>query len=152
LTRTDADGAPTSFVQDRAHYVCATFRPLVPDAGPWDGAIKKLRDTAAAWTRGRRAGDGWQATYEALVEEASRFARRVEVGLSQMGLRFQRCDTCEITRLVYDLLNPTTSGVAQADSLSERARHERDGLPTTVLEEFPYAADTSPYGASTMTS
>jgi type IV secretory pathway VirB4 component len=144
LTRTDADGAPTSLVQDRAHYVCATFRPLVPDAGPWDGAIKKLRDAAAAWTRGRRAGDGWQATYDTLVEEASRFARRVEVGLSQMGLRFQRCDTCEIARLVYDLLNPTTSGVAQADSLSERARHERDGLPAAVLEEFPYAADTSP--------
>ncbi len=43
LTRTDADGTPTSLVQDRAHYVCATFRPLVPDAGPW--ALRVVKRT-----------------------------------------------------------------------------------------------------------
>jgi hypothetical protein len=144
LTRVEDDGTPTSLVQDRTHYVCATFRPLVPEADTWSGLRRMLRELASPWLRGRDGGSNWQTTYEVLVEEANRFARRVEVGLSQMGLRFQRCDTCEITRLVYDLLNPTTSGIIQADSLSERARQERDGLPDTILEEFPFAGDTSP--------
>ena len=41
------------------------------------------------------------------------------------------------SRLVYDLLNPTTSGVVEVDSLSERARHERDGLPTIDRRGVP---------------
>src|SRR5262249_15550100 len=92
----------------------------------------------------QRANGAWETTYSALVEEASRFARRVEVGLSQMGLAYQRCRTSEIVATVYELLNPTASGVVELDGLSERVRLERDGLPRPIVDEFPFAADTSP--------
>src|SRR6185436_4151784 len=91
-----------------------------------------------------RPGGRWMTTYDTLVEQSRRFARRVEVGLSQMGLGFERCSTPEIVRLSYELLNPTASGTVDVDSLSERARRERDGLPRSIVEQIPYAGDTSP--------
>jgi len=46
--------------------------------------------------------------------------------------------------LAYELLNPTASGTVDVDSLSERARRERDDLPRPIVEQIPYAGDTSP--------
>jgi len=147
LTRLEDGGAAANLVQDRRHFLCATFRPLVPKSSPWDGALQGLAGHFKRWTgRGSvlRPNGRWETTYEALVEEASRFARRVEVGLSQMGLGFERCRTSEVVRLVYELLNPTASAAVELDTLSERARFERDSLPRSIVEEFPYAGDTSP--------
>ena len=147
LTRLEDNGTAANLVQDRRHYLCATFRPLVPKSSPLDGGLREIAGTLKTWSRSGRASRSkgrWETTYEALVEEAARFARRVEVGLSQMGLGFQRCGTSEMVGLVYEILNPTAVGVVDVSSLSERARWERDGLPSSILEEAPFAADTSP--------
>ncbi len=145
LTEVEDAGAAVSLVQDRRHYLCANFRPASLDASRWQGVLKGLGQQLRAVLPGAPHAVGrWEATYDDLLAEASRFARRVEVGLSQMGLRFERCGTRDLVRLVYDLLNPTTSGIVDVDSLSERVRLERDTLPRSIVEEFPYAADTSP--------
>ena len=144
LTRLEDDGSAATLVQDRRHYVAATFRPALPDASSWDSTLQRTRDALRSWGPGGGRKGRWETTYETLVEEAARFARRVEVGLSQMGLRFERCQTPEMVRFVYELLNPTASAFVEVDTLSERIRQERDGLPRTIVEEIPYAADTSP--------
>ncbi len=146
LTRIEDNGSAANLVQDRRHYLCATFRPVVPKTSPLDGVLHELgvRLRTAARRGGPRGNGRWETTYAALVEEAKRFARRVEVGLSQMGLAFHRCGTREIVRFVYQLLNPTASGTIDVDSLSDRARAERDGLPRSLVDEIPYAGDTSP--------
>jgi len=147
LTRIEESGNAANLVQDRRHYLCATFRPIVTTASPFDSARLEIVSRLKSWT-GRenyRTPTGrWETTYAALADEAGRFARRVEVGLSQMGLAFERCRTAEIIRLTYELLNPTASGTVDVDSLSERARGERDGLPRSIVEEFPYTGDSSP--------
>jgi len=147
LTRIEENGAPSNLVQDRRHYLCATFRPVVPRSSALAGTLQGISTLFKAWARRepRSPSNGrWETTYEALVEDAARFARRVEVGLSQMGLGFERCRTSEIVGLVYELLNPTASAMIQVDCLSERARNERDRLPRSIVEEIPYAGDTSP--------
>ncbi len=147
LTRIEENGNAANLVQDRRHYLCATFRPIAPTSSAFDGALHEVVTRFKSWVgRGGapRSNGRWETTYEALVEEAGRFARRVEVGLSQMGLGFERCKTPEIVRLSYELLNPTATGTTDVDSLSERARSDRDGLPQSIVDEFPYAGDTSP--------
>jgi type IV secretory pathway VirB4 component len=138
------DSAPaTGLVQDRRHFLCASFRPSAlqhrGDGQPLGRVLTPLR----AWAKGDRRSR-WEVRYEDLVQDATRFARRAEVGLAQMGLRFARCQTHDIVRFVFDLLNPTSAGVIEVDSLSERARVERDGLPRSILEEMPWAGDRSP--------
>ncbi len=147
LTRLEETGNAANLVQDRRHYLCATFRPLIPSTSLFDGPLHTLSARLRGWVgQGgpARPKGRWETTYDALVEEAGRFARRVEVGLSQMGLGHERCRTPEIVRLAYELLNPTAAATAEIDSLSERARAERDGLPRSIVDELPYAADTSP--------
>jgi hypothetical protein len=147
LTHIEASGAAANLVQDRRHYLCATFQPVVASTSPLDALRQGVAGRLRAWTRREaspRANGRWETTYEALVDEATRFARRVEVGLSQMGLGYQRCRTPEIVASVYELLNPTSSGVIDVDSLSERARLERDGLPRSIVDEIPFAGDTAP--------
>src|SRR5260370_19439300 len=146
LTRIEENGAPSNLVQDRRHYLCATFRPVVQTSSSLAGTLQGISDLFQAWARRepRSRSNRWQTTYEALVEEAARFARRVEVGLSQMGLGFERCRTSEVVGLVYELLNPTASAMIEVDCLSERARNERDRLRRSIVEEIPYAGDTSP--------
>jgi type IV secretory pathway VirB4 component len=147
LTRIDEMGGAANLVQDRRHYLCATFKPILARSSALDGALRDLVARFHGWS-GRPGSVGsrgrWVTTYEALVAEAQRFARRVEVGLSQMGLGFERCRTPEIVRLAYEILNPTASGTIEVDFLSERARRERDGLPRSIVEQIPYAGDTSP--------
>ena len=147
LTRIEETGHAANLVQDRRHYLCATFKALAPATSAFDGMRQQLGSRLKTWLgrAGSQRSEGrWETTYRALVDEADRFARRVEVGLSQMGLAFERCGTPEVVRLAYELLNPTASGTTDVDSLSERSRSERDGLPRSIVEEFPYAADTSP--------
>jgi len=147
LTRLEENGSAANLVQERRHFLVATFQPLVATPSPLDEALRDLRARLRALT-GRSDSSSvngrWETTYQALVEHAGRFARRVEVGLSQMGLGFARCRTPEIVRLAYEIMNPTAAGVTDVDSLSERARTERDGLPRPLVEDLPYAADTSP--------
>ena len=143
LTRIEENGAAGYLVQERRHYVTATFKPAVASTSP----LRERTARIPAWLAGRWAGTSggpWLTTYESLVAETVRFARRIEVGLSQMGLGFQRCRTPEIVSLVYELLNPTSSRTVDVDTLSDRARRERDSLPRSIVEQFPYAADTAP--------
>jgi type IV secretion system protein VirB4 len=147
LTRRETNGAPATLVQERRHYLCATFHPVMRDSKGWDRVAQAVRGAVGSWAdvaRRRRRPDQWQVTYEQLVEEAARFARRVEVGLAQMGVGFERARTAEIVRMLYQLLNPTAAATVEVESLSERARYERDRLPRTIVEELPFAADTSP--------
>ena len=144
LTRLEDNGTAANLVQDRRHYLCATFQPIVAKTSPLDGVLGQLKTLLGRGSRPNGSNGGWETTYSALVEEAARFARRVEVGLSQMGLGYQRCRTSEIVTTVYELLNPTASGVVELDSLSERARLERDWLPRSIVEDMPFAGDTSP--------
>jgi len=140
----EASGTGVSLVQDRRHYLCASFRPAAFDSSRLQSRVKEVMQSLLGTVPGRAVPGKWETTYEELLGEAARFARRVEVGLSQMGLRFERCRYRELVRVVYDLLNPTAGGVVDVDSLSERVRVERDTLPRTIVDEFPYAADTSP--------
>src|SRR6266704_278936 len=81
LTRIEENGAPSNLVQDRRHYLCATFRPVVPKSSALDGPLQGITALLTAWARGEpvpRLTGRWETTYEALVEEAARFARRVE--------------------------------------------------------------------------
>lgn len=144
LTRLEDTGASANLVQERRHYVCATFKPLDPGSTGIGGVLAEARQRFGSLFGARRSSGRWEATYGELLEEAHRFARRVEVGLSQMGLGFQRCATRDVIRFVYDLLNPTTGLLVDVDSLSERVRQERDCLPRSIIEEMPYASDTSP--------
>jgi len=145
LTRLQEDGTPASLVQDRRHYVAATFRPAMPQASTWRATLQRARESLSTWRDHGSLSDGrWDKTYQDLLDEAARFARRVEVGLSQMGLRYQRCDTGQAIRIVYELLSPAASRVVDLDALSERSRQERDGLPRSIIDDLPYAADTSP--------
>jgi type IV secretory pathway VirB4 component len=147
LTREEEGGTAANLVQDRRHYLCATFTPVLPRPSALRRACDDVMGRFTTWLGGagsRRSGGRWMTTYDTLVEQSRRFARRVEVGLSQMGLGFERCSTPEIVRLAYELLNPTASGTVDVDSLSERARSERDGLPRSIVEQIPYAGDTSP--------
>jgi hypothetical protein len=130
-------------LQDRRHLLCASFHPAALRQGGWDksraGFLAQLVSLGRKGTASR-----WEAAYEDLVQDAARFARRVEVGLAQMGLRSTRCTTPEIVRLVFDLLNPTSGSVVEVAGLSERARLERDSLPRSILEDLPWAGDRSP--------
>jgi type IV secretory pathway VirB4 component len=119
----------------------------VPKSSTLDGTLQEITRLLGAWTRKERrprSNGRWETTYEALLGEAARFGRRVEVGLSQMGLGFERCRTSEIVGLAYELLSPTASRTVEVESLSERVRNERDSLPRSIVEEMPYAGDTSP--------
>jgi hypothetical protein len=60
------------------------------------------------------------------------------------GPRLPTLPDGEIVGSVYELLNPTASAVVEVDSLSERARLERDGLPRSIVDEMPFTGDTSP--------
>src|SRR5262249_10206848 len=94
LTRLEDDGTAANLVQDRRHCLSATFQPIVAKSSALSGVLQDVTAQlkALAGRRPRQNGaNGWETTYSALVEEATRFARRVEVGLSQMGLRYQRC-------------------------------------------------------------
>ena len=132
LTRLEENGNAANLVQDRRHYLCATFRPLIPTGSLLDGALHRVASQLKTWV-GRASSQPsngrWETTYEALVDEAGRFARRVEVGLSQMGLGFERCQTPEIVRLAYELLNPTAAGRSRWTlSRSERGASGTDCL------------------------
>jgi hypothetical protein len=146
MTKLEVAGVPMNRVQYRRHYLCATFQPVIADGSAWDRFRQRLRDLGSGWSGGAAGAktDRWQATYDGLLEEAKRFARRVEVGLAQMGVGFERCATSAVVRMLYELLNPTASGVVDVGALSERSRHERDRLPRSIVEDLPYAADTSP--------
>src|SRR5262249_14241002 len=147
LTRLEDTGAGPNLVQDRRHYLSATFQPIVVKASPLKGLFQEFSARFGTWVRRGSSPHGrgrWETTYDALLDEAARFARRVEVGLSQMGLGYRRCRTSEIVACVYELLNPTSSGMIEVDSLSERARLERDRLPRSIVDDVPFAADTSP--------
>jgi type IV secretory pathway VirB4 component len=144
LTRHESNGAASNLVQERRHFLCATFQPAVGETSAWERLWQGARDISWRMPLSHPRPGRWQMTYEQLVAEAGRFARRVEVGLSQMGVGYERCDTAAVVRMLYQLLNPTTAGIVDFGSLSERSRAERDCLPRTIVEELPYAADTSP--------
>ena len=129
------------------HYVCATFRPLVPDARPLDGvdqgASGRLRRRGLA-DAAARDGMGRRRTRPRRGGEPLR-ARRVEVGLSQMGLRLPALRHVRDRRLRLRPPEPDHERHRRGRTLSRSGRGmSATGLPRSIVDEFPYAGDTSP--------
>jgi type IV secretory pathway VirB4 component len=138
LTRTHRSGAREMFIQERRHYLVATFRPDCLRRRPFAGLASML---------GLRFGlsSAVEDLEQRVLAEAMNFDLRVLRGLaSKHGLEIHRCSDREITGLLFEILNPTASDYHHVADLSARARLLRGGLPRTILEEVPWAADVSP--------
>jgi hypothetical protein len=152
LTRNGLPGATGHLVQERRHYLAATFAPALLRHSSLKKALRGVRKILRSAPplgllipgHQSHARDGYEAVYEGVLQEAANFDRRVSVGLLQQGLGFERCLTDEIVSVVHELLNPCASETVDLRSLSARARYERDGLPRSIVEEHPFAADVSP--------
>jgi type IV secretion system protein VirB4 len=146
LLRVETGGTGDSLVQERRHYLAATFRPSVFRDSGWRG---RLRQVVHGIGRFRTASDGdpadqYDSAYQRALADAATFNKQVAVALSQMGVGFERCHNPELISFVYSLLNPTASRSLDVEALSRRARVERHEPPKSLLEEIPFAADVSP--------
>lgn len=136
-----------SLVQERRHFLVATFCPRLLQRSWLKEGLGKLRECGRRLGLGgpsRPMGEKYERAYERIMAEASNFDRRVTVSLLNMGLGFRRCKDAEIVELLFEMLNPTASRASQVRSLSERARFERDQLPQSIVKEYPFLADVSP--------
>jgi hypothetical protein len=147
LVRIDQGLGQAHLVQERRHYMAATFRPRILQRSWLDAGLAHVRRVFGVlrFAPPRTTGRGkYERSYERIMAEAATFDRRVTVSLLNMGLGFRRCQTSEMVQVLYELLNPTTSRAVEVSFLSERARFERDRLPRSIVEEFPFLADASP--------
>jgi hypothetical protein len=145
LARVEVDASGTKLVQLRRHHVVVSFLPSVCDVPLLRRAALRLRSLLGRDEEAAEASWGkYGESYKRILREASQMDQRVTVGLLQMGLGVKRAATGEMVRLMYEMLNPTLSRLVLVESLSQRARFERDGLPRAIVEELPWAGDTSP--------
>jgi type IV secretory system conjugative DNA transfer VirD4/TraG family protein/type IV secretion system CagE/TrbE/VirB family protein len=145
LMRVETSAAGAAMVQARRHYVVVSFAPRSLDASLWREWTLKVRGWFSRGDGDLRNGWGkYGDAYRRTLEQAARMDRAVRVALLQMGLGFRRCDTQEITRFYFEMLNPTASPDVEVGDLSARSRIERDGLPRSIVGESPWAGDSSP--------
>jgi TraG P-loop domain/CagE, TrbE, VirB family, component of type IV transporter system len=145
LARVDASSAGATMVQARRHYVVVSFAPRSLDVSLWREWMLKARGLLSMGDAALRNGWGkYGDAYARTLEQAARLDRAVRVALLQMALGFRRCETPEITRFYFALLNPTASHDTDVSELSSRARIERDGLPRSIVGDSPWAGDSSP--------
>jgi len=76
LTREEEGGTAANLVQDRRHYLCATFTPVLPRPSALRRACDDAMGRFTTWVggAGSRHPDGhWTTTYDTLVEQSRRF-------------------------------------------------------------------------------
>lgn len=139
LTRPDTV-AGSGTVQERRHYVAATFRPRALrklPSSPW-------KQRARGWLRrAAPGGSRYERAYESVLEETASFQRAIEVRLSQLALGFDRCGNEELVGLVHELLSPSSSGAVSVRAIPEHLRLHSD-LPPTAVKDLPWLASSSP--------
>jgi hypothetical protein len=140
LKRVEPGALGLDFVQERRHFLAATFRPQsLRDPG----VLGRLLASGRALFR--RGGDKrFAEVHEGLLQEAATFDKRVAVGLLQMGLGYARLRTPGLVSFVHELLNPAIPPGRSLESLPRRCRAEGESLPRSVVEELPFLSDTSP--------
>ncbi len=141
LQRIDPSVPGMNMVQERRHYLAATFRPAA-----------FLRSTGRELLDNVKRALGWhtnkyEGTYQAAKDAASGFDKACTTRFMQMGLGIHRCTDAEIISFIYSILNPTAGKSIDCQALSRQARIQRDYLPASILGELPYLVDETPIGS-----
>jgi len=143
LSRSHVTGGQLSLLQSRRHYLVVSFGPSafrIPLWQDWLIRLRRLWGETAPYAGFGKYGEA----FARVLEETKQVDRAATMGLLQIGLGFKRCVSREIVSFLWELMNPTSSRLLDVDTLSQRARVERDGLPSVIVEELPWAGDTSP--------
>jgi type IV secretory pathway VirB4 component len=141
LTASAQDGSLT--IQERRHFVAATFRPAALAAGATGDWRRWWRSTA----RLVGVGEGlprFEGAYGRVLKESLSFHRRVTSALQEQGLAPAWCRGDQLVGLVHELLSPCASEYFTLASISARSKTERDGFPRALLEEAPFLGDVAP--------
>jgi hypothetical protein len=152
LSRPDHE---TLTVQERRHYLAATFKPSLLQASTAKEMLLRLRELVRyvpglgslipgdeRYAPGR--GGRYEAAYERIIKETGWFHRRVVSALDQQDLKPRRLRTPELVTLMHELLNPSASEYLELEDLSSRSRGEWDGFPRSIVEETPFLGDVTP--------
>src|SRR5262245_29818225 len=116
--------------QERRHFLTASFWPSFRGTS----ALAALRARVREWLSRRGNNiDKYEQAYERVVQESATFERRVEVALGQLGLGFTRCRDEALERLLYELLNPTSSLWREQARIPGRSRLEAAALDDALV-------------------
>lgn len=150
LTRRAYTEGREILIQDRRHYLVATFHPLcLKRTALQRGAafLRELLGDALAATLGAEPLSSYEEIYERIRQEATSYDRRITRALSaQHGLELRRMPTPDIAEFLHSFLSPTAADRSRRElaALSHRARANRDNLPQAILAEEPFLSDISP--------
>ena len=123
-------------IQERRHYLVATMRPKALKPRSF---IEWLSAPLRKLFGGRGNREKFESAYEAVLAETAILDRRIFRALTtQQGLESRRCGNDEMTRLAFELLNPTASEVMDVAPLHEDGG---DGVPKALFEEMPNATE-----------
>jgi hypothetical protein len=148
LTRREISNGHEMMIQERRHFLAATFTPKAFRKTLFERVYRTARRWLDAGRQRRLPGSEFEEAYNAVLKEAATFDRRVYRTLTvQQGLEFNRCETHDIVNFVYELLNPTSSEISNLWELPRRPLWEQDRLPAQVVKESPFTADVSRVGA-----
>ena len=141
------DRAPSEgpfVIQERRHYLAATFRPTalgVGSSGDWRRWLASAARLVGL-SPGQRSR--YESAYGRVMNEAQSFHRRVMSALQEQGLAPTRCGGDDLVGLVHELLSPCASEYFTLAAMSARNRTERDGFPRALLDEVPFLGDVAP--------
>lgn len=129
-------------IQERRHFIAATFRPGALDLTAAAECGRWFR--SAARTMGFAGGSKYEPAYGRILKESLSFHRRVTSALEEQGLAPVWCRGDELVSLVHELLSPSASEYFTLASMSARSKTERDGFPRGLLEDVPFLGDVAP--------
>jgi hypothetical protein len=142
LKRVEPGFSGLSFVQDRRHFLAASFRPqALRENGLWSRLGRSLRDLLP---RSGSREARYEGALKSVLQEAATFDKRVSIALLQMGLGFARMPNPSLVSFVYELLNPSSAPTCGLETLPRGCRGDREGAPRTLVEELPFLGETSP--------
>jgi type IV secretory pathway VirB4 component len=140
----DASGQEgTLTIQERRHFVAATFRPAALDETATADCRRWLRSAGRLIGLGR-AGTKYEGAYGRVLKESLSFHRRVTSALEEQGVAPRWCRGDELVGLLHELLSPCASEHLTLGSISARSKTERDGFPRALLDEVPFLGDVAP--------
>jgi hypothetical protein len=145
----------TLTIQERRHYLAATFRPEILQTSALKEAGLRLREflrrvpglgrlIPGSEQYGPGRAGRYETAYERVLKEAGWFHRRVISALDQQDLKPRRVRTAELVGLMHELLSPSASEYLDLETVSARSREEWDGFPRSIVEEHPFLADVTP--------
>jgi hypothetical protein len=139
LKRMDPGPSGPWFVQDRRHFLAASFAPRSLRRGGVGRGIGRLLGVLGGAASSERHRE---EAVRSVVQEAATFDTRVGAALTQLGLGFTRLLTPDLVAFVFELLNPS----APEDSfLEELPRRRPQGHePASLLAECPSLPESNP--------